>query len=104
MENKNTLNKKLSGIFNPPTVKLFSPGYSTPFGGNKVIQILKENNQGLTITEIVELSVLNRSEVRIILARLEGAKRIYFRQIGMAKVYFLSEQELSSIEKMKNEK
>ena len=42
---------------------------------------------GRTITEIVSISHLPRSVVRILLARLEGAEKIVFRKVGMAKIY-----------------
>lgn len=55
---------------------------------NKVFEIIKNaGDDGRTITEIVAMSHLPRSVVRILLARLEGAKKIKFRKIGMAKVY-----------------
>jgi DNA-binding IclR family transcriptional regulator len=54
---------------------------------NKIINLLRKNRSGLTITEIVEKTRLSRSGVRSSLARLEGAKKISFRKIGMAKVY-----------------
>ncbi|MDH3353168.1 MAG: hypothetical protein OEL87_01855 [Nanoarchaeota archaeon] len=54
----------------------------------KIFQILKGSGEGRTITELTEISQLSRSAVRTALARLEGAKKISFRSIGMAKVYF----------------
>ena len=54
----------------------------------KIICVLKDKNY-LTITEIVSLTNLSRSFVRISLAKLEGAKKVGFRKIGMAKAYFL---------------
>jgi len=42
---------------------------------------------GRTITEIVASSKLPRSVVRILLARLEGADKVSFRKVGMAKIY-----------------
>ena len=56
----------------------------------KIINILKENDIGLTITDLVRISKLSRSAIRIILAKLEGAEKLEFRQIGMAKVYSLT--------------
>ena len=56
------------------------------FAVNKIVSILKEKD-GLTITDIVNLSKLSRSFVRISLAKLEGAKKVDIRKIGMAKVY-----------------
>lgn len=46
---------------------------------------------GCTITEIVSKSQLPRSVVRIMLARLEGAEKIVFRKVGMAKIYCVVE-------------
>lgn len=56
---------------------------------DKIIDILEENNLGLTITELVEKSGFSRSTVRTILARLEGAKRVIIKRVGMAKLYSL---------------
>ena len=54
----------------------------------KVFEIVKSSGRtGRTITEIVEVSRLPRSVVRILLARLEGAEKIAFRKVGMAKIY-----------------
>jgi len=54
---------------------------------NKVYLALK-NSKGLTITDIVKKTKLNRSSVRTALAKLDGAERVSVRKIGMAKVYF----------------
>ena len=54
-----------------------------------IIGFLRKNEDGLTITELVSLSKLSRSTVRVVLARLEGGDKISFREIGMAKVYHL---------------
>ncbi len=59
-----------------------------PMEDDKVFDIVKDSGDtGRTITEIVAMSRLPRSVVRILLARLEGANRVGFRKIGMAKVY-----------------
>jgi DNA-binding transcriptional regulator GbsR (MarR family) len=55
---------------------------------DKIGFILKNSN-GLTITEIVKKTKLNRSSVRTALAKLDGAEKVFIRKIGMAKVYFL---------------
>lgn len=55
----------------------------------KVLRILRNSSKGGTITELTEISQLSRSAVRTTLARLEGAKKIKFREIGMAKIYRL---------------
>ena len=59
---------------------------------DKVIQVLKQNpRKGLTITELVESSKLSRSALRTALAKLEGAKKVSVRKVGMAKIYSLDE-------------
>jgi len=55
----------------------------------QILKLLGVNKNGLTITELVEISNLSRSQVRTLLARLEGAGKISLRKIGMAKVYYL---------------
>ena len=54
----------------------------------KVLQILENSERGSTITELTTISKLSRSAVRTSLAKLEGAEKISFHPIGMAKVYF----------------
>jgi predicted transcriptional regulator len=49
--------------------------------------LLLKKPEGLSITELVELSKLSRSAVRTILAQLEGANQVSMRNIGMAKLY-----------------
>jgi DNA-binding GntR family transcriptional regulator len=56
---------------------------------NKILMILGKSDEGRTITELTEISQLSRSAIRTALARLEGATKITYRPIGMAKVYFL---------------
>jgi len=55
----------------------------------KVHSALK-NSDGLTITEIVKKTKLNRSSVRTALAKLDGAEKVDIRKIGMAKVYLIN--------------
>ena len=53
-----------------------------------ILKILEKNSKnGLTITDIVNLSKFSRSAVRTILAQLEGANQVSMRNIGMAKLY-----------------
>lgn len=47
---------------------------------------------GLTITEIVKISKLSRHKILTALAKLEGAERVFIRNVGMAKIYFLMEK------------
>lgn len=55
----------------------------------KILGILRNSSEGMTITEVTEESKFSRSTVRIALARLEGAEKVIFLKIGMAKVYSL---------------
>ena len=58
-----------------------------------IVDVLKEdNNGGLSITDLVKISKLSRSAIRIILAKLEGAEKLKSRRIGMAKVYSLKSE------------
>jgi len=58
----------------------------------RIIKILEERDAD--ITELVSLSKLSRSAVRTAIAKLEGANKISFRNIGMAKVYFLNQKKV----------
>jgi predicted transcriptional regulator len=53
----------------------------------KIVELLEENETGLSTTERVKLSSLSRSIVRTILARLEGGEKVFVRKVGMAEVY-----------------
>ncbi len=59
---------------------------------DKIGSILK-NSSGLTITELVEKTKLNRSSIRTALAKLDGADRVRVRKVGMAKVYSLNDRK-----------
>ncbi len=56
---------------------------------DKVDSVLKKSG-GLTITDIVKKTKLNRSAVRTALAKLDGAEKVIVRKIGMAKVYSIN--------------
>jgi len=49
-----------------------------------------KNSDGLTITELVKKTKLNRSAVRTTLAKLDGADKVLVRKVGMAKIYSLN--------------
>lgn len=59
----------------------------------RILEIIGVNKTGITITELVTISRLSRSKIRTLLARLEGADKINFRKIGMAKVYYLKDRK-----------
>ncbi len=52
-----------------------------------LMKILKDSKDGMTITDLVKSAGLSRSTVRVALARLEGGKKVSYKNIGMAKVY-----------------
>jgi GTP-sensing pleiotropic transcriptional regulator CodY len=56
---------------------------------SKVLILLEDSERGMTITELVGKSGLARGAIRISLAKLEGAGKIFFREVGMAKLYFM---------------
>ncbi len=60
---------------------------------NKIIRILEKSTiKGLTITELVKVSKSSRHKVLTALAKLEGADKVFIRNAGMAKIYFLREK------------
>lgn len=56
---------------------------------NRIISALKKSDIGLTITQLVDMTEMSRSSIRTGLAKLEGARRVSIRKVGMAKVYSL---------------
>lgn len=59
----------------------------------KVIGLLKKNGDGMTITNLVGLSNLSRSTIRVALAKLEGGEKVSYKNIGMAKVYVVGRKK-----------
>ncbi len=55
----------------------------------ELLHLLKKSKLGITITELVERSSVSRTSVRIALAYLFGAGKVAFKQVGMAKVYYI---------------
>lgn len=55
----------------------------------KIYNLLK-NSEDLTIANIALKIKLSRATTRIALAKLEGADKIQYKKIGMAKIYFLN--------------
>jgi predicted transcriptional regulator len=55
---------------------------------DKIIEILKNNPQGLTINEIKDKANTTRHTASIVLAELKGEKKIVIRQVGMAKLHY----------------
>ena len=60
---------------------------------NKVINILKENLEGVTIQELSDTLNLTRSTISIVLARLDGEGKLRIRDVGRAKLHYLKEDK-----------
>ena len=73
--------KKLNEIFNTAS-KSLPKDYK-----EKIIDILKKNQSGLTIADIAKKVRTTRHTASIILAELRGANLIEVRKIGMAKLH-----------------
>lgn len=58
----------------------------------KIIKALEEIPEGLTITDLVNVTKLSRSAVLIELAKMEGASSVNVRRVGMAKIYSLVDE------------
>ena len=52
-----------------------------------IMRELRKEKSGLTITDMVRITKITRSNIRTSLAFLEGAAKIEYNKIGMAKVY-----------------
>lgn len=53
-----------------------------------VMELLKKDNQGLTIIEISKILKISRNTVAVALAELKGANLIRIRPIGKAKLHY----------------
>jgi len=53
-----------------------------------VEELLKKNNDGLTIVEIAEKLGISRNTVAVALAELKGAEMIRIREVGRAKLHY----------------
>ena len=58
-----------------------------------VINLLKKDNQGLTIVEISRILKTSRNTVSIVLAELKGANKIRIRPVGKAKLHYWQESK-----------
>lgn len=57
----------------------------------KILNELKRSKFGLTITQLTKQISISRSSIRTALAFLEGAEKVEFENIGMAKIYRIKE-------------
>jgi len=56
-----------------------------------VENLLRKNTDGLTITEIAFMLKISRNTVAVALAELKGADEIRIREVGKAKLHYLTE-------------
>ncbi len=54
----------------------------------KVIEELKKNPTGYTVSELSKKLKISRHTIANVFAFLEGARKVKIRQTGMAKIYF----------------
>jgi len=59
----------------------------------RIYDLLKENLHGLTIRELSDRLKVTRNTVAIGLAELRGEKVLEIRNVGKAKVHFISSQK-----------
>ncbi|MBT3985549.1 HTH domain-containing protein [archaeon] len=55
----------------------------------RVLKLLKENRDGLTVQEIARALKVSRNTIPIVLAELKGAKKIRIRPVGKAKLHYI---------------
>ena len=55
-----------------------------------VVNLLKANTDGLTVTEIANSLKISRNTVAVALAELKGENRLRIRPVGMAKLHYLN--------------
>ena len=58
----------------------------------RIVELLKEKSLvGCSISDVVRELNISRSLVRTLLAKLEGAGHVSYRNVGMAKLYILTD-------------
>lgn len=70
----------------------------------KISEILIREKRGMSITDLVNASKSTRSAVRTALARLEGAGKVFVRQVGMAKLYYWVDEGKEENDTRKNKR
>lgn len=59
----------------------------------KIINELKKNKEGFTVSELASKLKTSRNTVSIAFAFLEGAEKVSIRKAGMAKIYYWNEKD-----------
>ena len=55
---------------------------------DRVITLLKKNNEGLTVIDISRILKISRNTVSVVLAGLIGAGKVRVRPVGVAKLHY----------------
>jgi len=71
---------------------------------DKVIELLRTNNRGLTISGISRRLRISRHTVTVTLAALYGEGLITVRHVGMAKLIYLKDYNDPNLDKIKQMK
>jgi len=58
-----------------------------------IITLLKKDNRGITITDLVKKTGFSRSTIIQRLALLQGAKKLIIRQVSGAKLHYLKKNK-----------
>jgi len=78
--------------------KEFSSIYGSLSTHDKIIELLKKNEYGFTVAEISRRIRSTRNTIAISIALLEGAGKVSFKKIGMAKIYSLKPEVQMKLE------
>jgi predicted Zn-ribbon and HTH transcriptional regulator len=54
-----------------------------------IVELLKKNTDGLTVSEISKMLRFSRNTVAVYLAELKGEDALRIREVGMAKLHYL---------------
>ena len=71
--------------------------YNTEETKGKLLEILRKNEEGMTITDMTKVLKINYSTVSKYLAVLEAEKKVESRSIGMAKLFKIAKGGSRSI-------
>jgi len=71
--------------------------YNTEETKGKLLEILRKNEEGMTITDMTKVLKINYSTVSKYLAVLEAEKKVESRNIGMAKLFKIAKGGSRSI-------
>jgi len=65
----------------------------------RILSILRENPEGLTMLNIAKLVGVHRNTIARYLYEMKGEESVVIRQIGPAKLFYLNDSSLRGTEK-----